>query len=222
MDTAERLLRRAGVALAAYNSEHPLVKLILTYFSSSESKESAAFADNQIGTNPATMLKRDDRGLYDPAPATSSPAQEPYNLSEGEQKALKRALLKSAPLVQEPSGTPERVATLRELIGEISMPLWRAAAGARLDDLERRLREAEEEIKVIVHEKTFYFEVGMAQRLRAEATERGREIVCYSLCGLHQGMWWNAEAHFEQTKIKTICPVCEPPLSAAIQQEQKT
>lgn len=35
-----------------------------------------------------------------------------------------------------PPGKEERNATLRELIAEISQPLWRAAANARLDELE--------------------------------------------------------------------------------------
>ena len=36
-------------------------------------------------------------------------------------------------------GGPERNATLRELIAEIDRPLWRAAANARLDELEALL-----------------------------------------------------------------------------------
>ena len=36
-------------------------------------------------------------------------------------------------------GGPERNATLRELIAEIDRPLWRAAAHARLDELEAQL-----------------------------------------------------------------------------------
>jgi len=37
----------------------------------------------------------------------------------------------------------ERNATLRELIAEISQPLWRAAANARLDELEAALSAAQ-------------------------------------------------------------------------------
>ena len=48
------------------------------------------------------------------------------------------------------------------------------------------------------------------------AAERGREgMIWYTPCEKHQGAPWQITAMAIQGGIKQVCPICDPPLSAA-------